>query len=98
MAIYVDTKTIKNCINEIDDINRNGIKDCIKKIDNNIDELNRHWKGSDSDYFQKTIFPFLQDLNDLKRSIDDFCDFAIDYTECVESLYEKYKQETINLE
>lgn len=75
-----------------------NLENYISKLKTNLDELQDIWNNSnDSIEFYKRMYPFIEELKNLKESIKTYTNFALNYTEIVSLIDESYKDRNITI-
>jgi len=75
----------------------NDLLDYVRSLRNHVNEMGNYWKGSDYNQFQKTMEPFLKEMDQYIESLKSYHEFMNGYLEAMRTLHEQYENKTIKL-
>ena len=91
-----DEKLLKNSQNIKNDY-LEEYNSCINKIEENIENIGKAWKGNDYDNFYNKMTEVIVDLNSLKKYINSCNNFVEKYANIIQKIDEKYQNRKIDI-
>ncbi len=88
--VKTSMNTAKECIDD-------RMSDALLKLESGLASLKDHWEGSDRDYFDSQITPYVNDLYRLQECLRSYQEYISAYVEAELALNDYYKELNVTL-